>query len=169
MRHLFQKFRRQEDGAIAVETAIVTPILILALLPAVDLGLHIYTMQKMNKATDSGVEYLVNGGRDEAILRNIVQDSFGSYISQQELVVQAWCGCISAGSGDGDGDEVGNEPDGYAGFYVKTATQLAEDMCPAGCDSGSEVTELVNVSLSRDVDGVLRSRYLTAQLQTRVK
>jgi len=170
MLQLIKKFAKSEKGAIAVETAIVAPVVIMTLLPAIDLGMQIHTLQRMNKATDSGIEYVVNGGRDEVILRNIVQDSFGKTIQAQDLEITAYCGCIVSSSDNDDGDdEDGDGSDQYAGYYVKTVTNLTEDMCPATCDSGAEPSELVNLSLSRWVSGSLSSKEVKSKLQTRLK
>jgi len=170
MRQLIKKYLRRKDGAIAVETAIITPILVFMIIPAIDLGLQIYTMQKMKKATDSGVEYLVNGGRTEGILRNIVQDSFGDQISQSDLSVLAYCACISSGDNGGNNSGEGSEnPDPSAGFYVKTTTSLAEDMCMITCDDGTMPSALVNVNLNRQVKGIWKDKWISSHLQTRVR
>ena len=49
-----KKLRRDESGAIAVETVLAAPVLLFALFKAVDIGLDVYTLQKMSKATKSG-------------------------------------------------------------------------------------------------------------------
>ena len=165
---LFRKYFRQTNGAVAVETAIITPILVFMLMPAIDLGLQIHTMQKMNKAADSGVEYLVNGGRNEAVLRNIVQDSFGGQISQSDLSVDAYCGCIvSDDTSDGGGQN--SAPNPNAGIYVKQTTSISEDMCAWVCDDGSMPSALVNVELARNVTGLWKAKRVSAHLQTRVQ
>ena len=167
MRKLFRKFLKSEKGAIAVETAIVAPVVIMILLPAIDIGMQVHTLQRMNKATDSGIEYVVNGGRDEAILRNIVQDSFGKSINTQDLAVTAYCGCIVSSGSNQNGQSTDNDP--YAGVYVKTVTDLSEEMCPATCDDGSEPSELVNLSLDRWVNGSLGRKQVSSKMQTRLK
>lgn len=168
MRKLFKKLLGDKKGAIAVETAIVAPVVIMILLPAVDIGLQIHTLQRMNKATDSGIEYVVRGGRDETILRNIVQDSFGKSVAAQDLQVTAYCGCIVSSGANGNGQEEQNE-DPNAGYYVKTATSLSEGMCPAVCDDGEEPSELVSLSMSRWINGTITNKQVTSKMQTRLK
>jgi len=124
-------------------------------------------MQKMNKATDSGIEYVVNGGRDENIMRSIIQDSFGSQINSSDLAISAYCGCLAPV--DDDNDQTGTSQDPFAGVYVKTSTQLAENMCPTACSGSEDATELVEVSLNRRVIGSLKDRELNSRLQTRIK
>lgn len=166
MKRIFKKYLNKKDGAIAVETALVTPILIAILLPALDIGFQIYTMQKMNKATDSGIEYVVNGGRNEAIMRNIIQDSFGNNIAASDLDVTAYCGCLAPF--DDNGDETSNN-NPFASVYVKTSTQLSDDMCPEACSGGEDATELVEVSLDHWVKGSIKDKKINSRLQTRIK
>lgn len=166
MKQLFRKYLDRKDGAIAVETALVTPILIAILLPALDVGHQIYTMQKMNKATDSGIEYVVLGGRDEAIMRNIIQDSFGEQITPESLNISAYCGCLAPF--DEDGNE-GANTNPYASVYVKTSTQLSDDMCANVCADGADAKELIEVSFDHWVKGTLRDKQVRSRLQTRVK
>lgn len=173
MRSLFKKYLKSTSGAIAVETALVTPILILIFLPSVDLGLKVHTLQKMNQAADSGIEYVVNGGRNEATLRNIMKDSYGRNIAQSDLSITATCGCIVEGSSGGNtenGEEGSERPaDQFAGFYIKTPTTLSEEMCSAICDNGKMASELVEVSFSQGIDGVWKSQVINTQMQTRIK
>lgn len=161
-----KKYLSANDGAIAVETAIVAPVVIMILLPAIDIGLQIHTLQRMNKATDSGIEYVVNGGRDEAILRNIVQDSFGKRVNMDELRVTAYCGCIVSGA---QNENYSQNPDPNEAYYVKTATHLSTEMCPAACDSGTEPSELVHVYMSQWVNGTMTERQIFSKMQTRLK
>lgn len=167
MYKLIQKYLRRQDGAIAVETAIVAPIMMLILLPAIDIGMQISTLQKMNKATDSGIEYVVNGGREETTLRAIVQDSFGGSINTNELQVLAYCGCVN--TPENPDDKLGTIIDPQAGFYVKTSSQFVEDMCSTPCDDGEKPSELVELRFDRNVQGVWKRKSISSHLQTRIK
>lgn len=167
MRRLFRKYCSSKDGAIAVETAIITPIMLFILLPSIDIGMQIHALQKMNKATDSGIEYVVNGGRNESTMRSIVQDSFGKQISTTDLSVKAYCGCIMTPSNSPGGNN--NEDDPNAGYYIKTVTTLSEDMCPSLCDDGGEATELVELTFDQKVYGAWKSKVVSTHLQTRIK
>lgn len=167
MRRFFQKFRSDTKGAIAVETAIVTPIMLFILLPSIDIGMQVHTLQKMNKATDSGIEYVVNGGRNETTLRAIVQDSFGKQFLSSDLTIEAYCGCIMTPTTDPEGGNTDQNPD--AGFYVKSTTSLSENMCPALCDDGDEATELVELTFNQNVNGAWKSKVMSTHLQTRIK
>lgn len=167
MRRFLKRFLSAKDGAIAVETAIVTPILLFILLPSIDIGMQIHALQKMNKATDSGIEYVVNGGRSESTLKAIVQDSFGKQIADNELSIDAYCGCIETPDNGSGGDDVNDDP--QAGFYVKTSTSFSENMCPTLCVDGEAASQLVELTFNREVSGAWKSKKVSTHLQTRIK
>lgn len=167
MRNL-KTFRKHESGAIAVETALLMPILIFMFLKVFDIGLNVYTTQKMSKATKSGVQYVVNGGRVEDTVKNIIKDSYGQDISTDDIIVKAYCGCITKEDSDGDGDD-STVTDEHAGSYTKFETELSDNMCTSGCSSSNQISALVNVKFKQDVTGVLSSKTLASELQTRVQ
>ena len=154
---------------MAVETALIAPLMIFILLQAIDIGLQVQTMQKMNKAADSGIEYLVNGGRDQIVLHNIVQDAYGNQLSYKDLSIEAYCGCIVSGQSEQNESTEADNADPYEAFYLKTLTNLNEDMCAQSCENGSEPTQLVNVTFKRTVRGTMTSKNLQTHLQTRIK
>ncbi len=160
------KFLKNESGAIAVETALVTPFLIFALLRATDVALQVHTGQQMAKATKSGIQYVVNGGRDEVSIRSIVQDSFSQRIVDDNLLITAYCGCISENptpdGGEAADDEVG-------GTYVKFQTQISDNMCVAACDSSSQVSALIEIDFTHNISGIMTKPKMRTRLQTRVQ
>jgi len=160
------KFIRNDRGAIAIETALVTPVLIFALLKAADVALTIHTNQQMAKATKSGIQYIVNGGRNETSIRGIVQDSFSREISENDLLITAYCGCISE-LDEPDGGEAADDKVG--GTYTKFVTQISDDMCVVGCDSGNEISALVEIDLSHEINGIMAKSKARTRLQTRVR
>lgn len=165
---IFQKLRRDKSGAIAVETAIIMPILIVCLLGALDLGFSVYVQQSMSNATKNGIQYVQKGGRSEDNVSTIVKNSFIGDWSNATVNTRAYCGCISksdAGSGEG---EANAEP---TATYIKFATQLAENnMCPTNmCDSASPISTLVDVELTYRMRGIFQSADYTTHLQTRVQ
>jgi len=161
------KFLSNERGAIAVETAIAMPILIFAFLTAVDIGLKVTTMQNMTKATRSGTEYVVKGGRNDAIVRQIMSDSYGKQLQDKDVQIVAYCGCVTENEApEGEVDQDGTK---YGGTYTKTKTVFGENMCVATCDSGSEISTLVNIRFGETYRGVLKSKNLSTEIQTRVQ
>lgn len=165
--NIFQKFKSDKCGAIAVETAIAMPILIFAFLKAVDIGLQVTTMQNMTKATRSGTEYVVKGGRDGDVVRNIMSNAYGKQLNSQNVSIIAYCACVT----ENDAPEGEADPEGtkYGGIYVKTQTTFGPDMCTASCDSGSEISTLVSLKFADNFRGVLKEKRLETEIQTRVQ
>lgn len=162
-----RKFIKDKKGAIAVETAIALPIMLFAFLRALDIGLQVHTMQNMNKATKSGTEYIVKGGRDGESVIGIMSDAYGKQLTERDISIVAYCACVEENKRQDDqADETGTE---FGGAYVKTKVVFGEDMCPASCDSGNEISTLVAVTFKQDVQGTLGSKTLTSNLQTRVQ
>lgn len=160
------KLLKSKGGAIAVETALVTPVLIFALLRATDVALQVHAGQQMSKATKSGIQYVVNGGRDEVSIRGVVQDSFSHEIKDSDLLITAYCGCISENAGPEGGEAADNE---VGGTYVKFKTQISDNMCVTACDSGSQISALIEIDLSYDVSGIMTKPTMRTRLQTRVQ
>jgi|GEM_PF-5020147 len=167
MRFLIKKFLRNKEGAIAVETVMAAPILLFALFKAVDIGLDVYTLQKMSKATKSGMQYVVNGGREEANVRGIMQSSFGQTIAQDEIDVNAYCGCLTETTNE-DGTSISDD-NSVGGIYTKFETTLSDNMCTATCSSGSPISVLIEIEFEQQIDGVLGVSDVVTRLQTRVQ
>ena len=164
------KLLRDTSGAIAVETAVAAPIIIFALLPAIDLGIKVYGKQRLMKATKSGIEFVNEGARNETEIWTIMNSSYGNDIPQDAVSINAYCGCVEQTSQPDNADgSTAAQDDQYAYVYVKTATQFGDDMCPTTCDSGDQAAELVNISLSHDITGIVSTDTVTTELQTRVK
>lgn len=160
-------YLKNEHGAIAIETALFLPILMWGMLKAMDVGLDIMTLQKMNNSVKSGVQFIVKGGRDETAVKTIVVNSFGSGVSAGNVDVQGFCACVSSSDG-GQGDS-SQQVTAENGVYVKTPVPFQANMCLlASCDSSNAVKELVNVTLNYEGKGVIGRTNLSFDLQTRV-
>lgn len=167
MKHVLNRFLNKEDGAIAVETALITPVLIWTILQAVDIGLNITTTQKMNNSIKSGIQYIVKGGRDESAIKNIVISSFGQQLSRDKVSVAGYCACVQASSGN---EQTSSTPvTKESAIYIKTATQVSDNMCMVDtCDSSSPIKTLIEVGVEYEVKGATKKTNLSSKLQTRV-
>ena len=164
------KFLKDRSGAIAVETAIATPIILFSLLPAIDLGLKVYGKQQLMKATKSGIEYVNMGGESTSEIWYVMNSSYGRGIDESDVSVNAYCGCIQATSQpDTPNGQNSTEDQQYAYVYTKTATQFGANMCPTVCDDGNQPAELVNISVSDVINGIVTSETITTELQTRIR
>jgi len=71
-------FARNQRGASAVEFGLIAPVLAIALLGIAEVGQIVYQRTDMHGALRSGGQYVLNGGRDLAVAR--------------EMVVRSWTG-----------------------------------------------------------------------------
>lgn len=85
-------FLRDERGASAVEFALIAPVLMGALLGVAEVGHMAYQRTDMHGALRSGGQYVLNGGRDLDVAREIVVRSWNSM--PEDGVVEAIRFCL---------------------------------------------------------------------------
>jgi Flp pilus assembly pilin Flp len=90
---LHRRFGRNESGASAVEFAILAPVLALALLGVADFGQMAIQRTDMHGALRSGGQYLLNGGRDLTVAREIVLRSWSSMPEDGIVETSRFCLC----------------------------------------------------------------------------
>lgn len=164
---MFKKYSRNKKGAIALETALLLPILALGLIAALDVGYAVFYKQNMAKTTKAGVQYVVNGGRSKSETVNIMNSVTSHKVLDTDVSMKAYCGCISKeSSGSGEPNE-NEEVETYS--YAKSGAELSDDICPAPCDDGQQASALIELIYSKDVRGIVQTRELTSRLQVRVQ
>ncbi|MGD9966854.1 MAG: TadE/TadG family type IV pilus assembly protein [Hyphomonadaceae bacterium] len=85
-------FARQRSGASAVEFGLIAPVLAIALLGIAETGQIVYQRTDMHGALRSGGQYVLNGGRDLAVAREIVVRSWTAM--PEDAVVEATRACL---------------------------------------------------------------------------
>jgi len=76
---MIRKFRKDEDGAIAIEFAFVTPIIAGLFLATLDLGATGFTQNKLSSSLRFAAQYVANGGENLNVAENVFGRSFGTY------------------------------------------------------------------------------------------
>ena len=167
---LLSKLKNDKRGAIAVETAIIAPLVAVILLNALDVAMRVKTMQNMSNSTKNAVQYVVNGGRSEQTIRTIMQTSFGQQISNNQITINGYCACIVENDTSNQEDSDTTQPAGPEAYYVKMSTPVSTDMCQASsCDSSSAVTGLIEIKFDHTLNGSLKDYQITQALQTRIQ
>ncbi len=87
-----KRFAADVRGASAVEFAIIAPVLAFALLGVAEFGHITYQRTDMHGALRSGGQYVLNGGRDLDVAREIVVRSWTSM--PEDAVVEATRFCL---------------------------------------------------------------------------
>ncbi|MGQ0533020.1 MAG: TadE/TadG family type IV pilus assembly protein [Caulobacteraceae bacterium] len=85
-------FTRDRRGASAVEFGLIAPVLAFALLSVAELGQIVYQRTDMHGALRSGGQYVLNGGRDLAVAREIVVRSWTAM--PEDAIVEATRFCL---------------------------------------------------------------------------
>lgn len=115
--------RRNEKGGVALEFALIAPVLLVMLLGIVDFGQLVLMKTKLSSATRAGVQYAITVDTNEAIIEDIVENSTSFEDADNlSVTVDPFCECS-------DGTAV---------------------LCDGSCASGN-VREYVTVSATYDL------------------
>jgi len=129
MKKFFRKLRKNEDGVVSVEFALIAPMLIFATLFSINLGYQVNNHQKVASSIAAGTNFLQDFALEESVdqlrpnfdsqngnvsdtnliatLKEVIQSAHGDSLSLDEIFVETYCACPNnnppAGEGDGSG------------------------------------------------------------------
>lgn len=107
---LLQRFSREDDGSVAIEFALVVPVLAGMFLATVDLSGTGFTKSNMSSALRFSGQYIVNGGTDISVAESIFARSYGKQYSSFSATMK--CSCArSRHTIDTNGGEQESEPE----------------------------------------------------------
>lgn len=89
------RFRRNRSGVAAVEFAFIAPILAAASLGLADVGSIVTGRMDMHSAVRTGAQYLMNGGKDLDVAKNLVLSSWTSRPTNGYVVANHFCMCAT--------------------------------------------------------------------------
>lgn len=81
MKKFQTRFRKDEDGATAVEFALISPVLAGLFLASLDLGATGFTQNNLTSSLRFSAQYIANGGKDLAVAEDVFKRSYGEYQS----------------------------------------------------------------------------------------
>lgn len=87
------RFLRDQRGASAVEFGLIAPVLAMTLLSIAETGQIVYQRTDMHGALRSGGQYVLNGGRDLAVAREIVVRSWTAMPDDAVVEATRFCLC----------------------------------------------------------------------------
>ena len=140
MRGPFQTWLNDARGGMALETAIIAPVLLLAMLGAADLAQIGLQRSDMLSAARSGTQYFITGGSDAERARLIVERSWTSMPAEGRIVVSRSCEC---------------------GGVTASCVQL--------CTDGSPPHMYAQIELQAEVNGVFNAYQTVAHDTVRVR
>lgn len=65
MTRLLNLFRRNRDGSVVVEFALITPVMIIALIALTDYGLMVYQNTQLSEAASAGARFALQPGNED--------------------------------------------------------------------------------------------------------
>jgi Flp pilus assembly pilin Flp len=93
IRFILRAFARDRRGASAVEFGLLAPVLAITLLGIAEVGQIVYQRTDMHGALRSGGQYVLNGGRDLDVAREIVVRSWTALPEDAVVEVTRTCLC----------------------------------------------------------------------------
>ena len=109
-------FARNRRGASAVEFALISPLLAIALLGIAEVGQVAYQRTDMHGALRSGGQYVLNGGRDLAVAREIIVRSWSAMPEDARVEATRFCLCGSLAHACNSPCSGGSVPEAYISF-----------------------------------------------------
>ena len=88
-----QRFGRNTDGVVAIEFAMIAPIIIFAIMAMADVGLASYDRMKLTAGVRSAAQYVMMLGEDPIIAKEIVIRSSGLGQKITGVEVNQYCAC----------------------------------------------------------------------------
>jgi Flp pilus assembly protein TadG len=107
----FASWRHATDGAIAVEMALVAPVLAVILVLLIDIGMGTYEQMQVQEAAQAGIQYAADHGWDSDGVQNAALNATSLPVTLSPAPSQS-CGCA-------------------------TSTGIASATCGAACPDGS--------------------------------
>jgi Flp pilus assembly protein TadG len=87
---------RATSGALAVEFALIAPILLLIMVASVDLGMGLYTRMQVQNAAQAGVEYAIAHGFAATAISSAVTSATSLSGIEAAPAPSEFCGCPTA-------------------------------------------------------------------------
>ncbi len=147
MKKFLNTFRRNEDGVVSLEFALIAPMMIFGTLFAINLGHQVNKHQKVGAALTAGSNYLQDYLMENAVedlrpnydsktetvaeanlvnmIKRVVQSAYGEDLKFEEIAVDTYCGCPNpAGLNQGSGT---NEPPDDGSFEMAIEQPVVDD------------------------------------------
>lgn len=88
-----KRFAAERSGVAAVEFVLVAPMMAAALVLTLDVSLYVVNRTRMHSGVRSGIQYLMDNGRDLEQLENIVWQSWTDKPANANVESERYCLC----------------------------------------------------------------------------
>lgn len=135
-----RSFAASRRANVAIEFALITPVLIVLLIGAVDYGRMTFERSDMFAATRSGTQYFMAGGADNTRAATIISATWTGKPADASVVVRRDCECAAL-----------------------------PYQCSAPCPDGTVPAAYAVVELSATLDGIYKDFHIQASDRVRVR
>ena len=95
---LLRKFRRSQTAAVAVEFALLVPVMGVMLLGLLDYAIMAFHKMELESATRSGAQYAMLDSSDTALISTTVENSTNLDVNNLVVTITEFCECIDGAS-----------------------------------------------------------------------
>lgn len=88
-----RQFLLDDDGAVAIEFALIAPLIVMAMLMMADIGLAAYDRMKLTNGVRGAAQYIITGGQSEEMMAAIVIRTASMGESELAIDVTEYCAC----------------------------------------------------------------------------
>lgn len=166
-------YAADQNGAIAVETAILTPFVLWGLLMAGSLAFSVFNHQKVYTGAYSGASFLhdkiaagdfsgLKGVEDEngeiqdgewiTTAKLVIKDASGLPLDLNKIDISPYCACPGMNPGELQSADSRDEMDGQVTFYDREAFSVSEsgEVCPTSCRNGNKSRIIAEIIIDYD-------------------
>jgi len=93
MTYLLKRFRYNQDGASAVEFALIAPVMIVMLLGLLDYAIGAFHSMELESAARSGAQYAMLDSSDTSVIQTTVENSTNLDTDNLTVTITEYCEC----------------------------------------------------------------------------
>ena len=183
-RHKFKHLHTSNEGAVAVETAIIIPLILIPMaIMAADVSIAVNSAQSLTSASRTGAQYLINGGRDETHLKQAIVGAYDGYLPMDNVSINTSCVCPNQDALTNDSD-AGNETDAPLSeslqsneeaepelpYSTRLVTLATIDQCKKICPlDNTKERVLVDMDIRHETTGIYTNYPIRRHVSVRIK
>ena len=92
-RSKFRLWFAREDGAAAVELALVAPMLAIVVAGIAAYAPELAVVHAMRDAVSTGAQYVMTGGTDQTNIQTVTTSAWSGKLAADTVTVTQWCSC----------------------------------------------------------------------------
>ena len=91
---ILRRYLGDRSGVAAIEFAMIAPLMAAAMVGTLDVSNHLINRGHMHSGVRSGIQYLMDNGRDLYQLQSIVENSWSESPGNAVVTTERYCLCV---------------------------------------------------------------------------